>query len=77
MKGTLFASGIARAVALLLGADPATVTWMPSDGGADRMARARTLRDFGCEVRFDVVEGVGHVGEAVLPAVTEFLPASQ
>lgn len=64
-----------------LDTDPAAIAWMPGEGGADRMARAHTLtsalRDFGSEVRFDVVEGVGHVGEAVLPVVTEFLLASQ
>jgi poly(3-hydroxybutyrate) depolymerase len=64
-----------------LDADPAAVAWLPGDGGADRMARACTLaaalRDFGSEVRFDVVAGAGHAGEAVLPAVTGFLPASR
>ncbi|VVJ22279.1 Uncharacterised protein [Amycolatopsis camponoti] len=64
-----------------LDADPAAIAWMASEGGADRLSRARTLaaalRDYGSAVRFDVVEGVGHVGEAVLPAVTEFLLANQ
>lgn len=64
-----------------LDTDPAAITWMPSDGGADRMSRARTLagalRDFGSDVRFDVVDGAGHDGAAVLPAVIGFLLASQ
>lgn len=55
--------------------DPAEV--FPSPGGADRMSRAKALRDaltaLGSSVRFDVVPGIGHDGQGVLPRVIDFL----
>lgn len=65
-------------VQIVIGAldhDAATVA--PSPGGADRLARARTLqRDLvalGADVRFDVVDGVEHDAVRVLPTVITFL----
>lgn len=55
--------------------DPAEVG--PSRGGADRMARAKTLRDAlretGASVQFDVVKDVGHDSADVLPTVLRFI----
>jgi poly(3-hydroxybutyrate) depolymerase len=55
--------------------DPATVA--PSPGGADRLARARTLKrdldELGSEVRFDVVDEVAHDGRQVISVVKDFL----
>lgn len=49
----------------------------PDSDPVGRLTQARTLadalRDAGCAVRLDVVEGVGHDGSAVLDVVEEFL----
>jgi poly(3-hydroxybutyrate) depolymerase len=56
---------------------PSTGASYPGDGGPDRLSRAHSLaaalRDLGARVQMDVVDGVGHDGAAVLPAVVDFL----
>lgn len=72
-------SAISRVpIQIVIGAldnDPAEVA--PSPGGADRLARAKSLRDglrsLGATVQFDVVDAVGHVGAQAMPTVMRFI----